>query len=505
MHLPRLMPVGLVTLGVQPWKFRERLSVTVVVKASFELREPGTLVLTDPDPLVTKDVHVDNDPSRSLTECTDLAPHLAIAEALFKGAVDVPRGGRVLARFALARASTMLFDRRVWVTAPPTNDARVRVPLEYERAFGGPTMDDNPVGGTAPLLVDARDPRVVAAFGPIARYWRARARFLSNEDRAGMRGALIELRDDFPWEFFQAAPPWQRFPGPLSGQEIVLLENLWPGRPRVELRLPEVRAEAMVHDSGADRPLPLVGDTLRVDGERGRVTVTFRGSMPHDGSQDRRVVVSARVFVRGQAPPWPAEAAKIEAQAAPTRSKPKTAAILMTELGSSTMPFAHRGAPATEPDDRARAPQSIPGAPFRAPGSSDPPAPPPASVPPPAPISVPPNPVPPPAPVVAPAPPPIAVAVSPAVAAPSFVASPAVVAAAPASRGAAAPVDVLAAIPFSLHPCPPGLAAFGLLAFGATAPLVEEAATAAPSLGGILLDTVVARAKAARAGSAATT
>ena len=66
-----------------------------------------------------------------------------------------------------------------------------RMPLIYERAYGGVGSDDNPLGvglgastaGKLPNLSDPNDPTRVACFGPVPRGFPVRKRLLGATDR----------------------------------------------------------------------------------------------------------------------------------------------------------------------------------------------------------------------------------------------------------------------------------------------------------------------------------
>ncbi len=72
--------------------------------------------------------------------------------------------------------------------APGSPRPFASMPIVYERAFGGPAVEDNPVGtgavpGSAlPNVVDPQNPHRPAGFGPIARHWGPRRRLLAGID-----------------------------------------------------------------------------------------------------------------------------------------------------------------------------------------------------------------------------------------------------------------------------------------------------------------------------------
>ncbi len=447
MNPTTLLPLGALALDAQAWRYRGRTRLTVVAKISFALPEKptagrearGPLAVCDPDPLA----------GRERGEASELAPYLPRGEGVLVGSAYVPRGDRVASRFGVARSGAMMFDRRIWATAPQSMEALVRVPLVHDASSA---------------LSDVRDPKAPHAFAPMAHPLR------------GHVGELIDLEDEVIWDSFLVSPPTQRAPGFFFGDETLLLEHVSPRVQRFEVTLPGARVEARVHDGQAGEPFALVGDHLRVEPDRGRVTLTFRASVPL--SADREVKVAARLLVAGrEAPAWPAND-----KAWAPRAAPRTEALRMEEPPQA-LPFAG----ANQQTRAAQPAAPVPGAPFGAPAAPAPPVPEGEAI---STLELPtpkrrPQPG-------QPAPP-------AAVAAPVPVAPPAPVAPAPPAQVVPASVGAAAMAPghgrAKLPAAPPGLAEFGLLPLGAApseAPPPRRAAADEPTPGAILIRTLLA-------------
>ena len=119
----------------------------------------------------------------------------------------------------------------------------------YERTYGGPDHNPNPVGmgGMAELGGKRRLPNIVhparsaqpgvepAGLAPISLEWAARRRMLRATPRRALEQPVVEIPDDLDPLYFQSAPADQRLPDPkpanagapfLRGDEWIVLEGL---------------------------------------------------------------------------------------------------------------------------------------------------------------------------------------------------------------------------------------------------------------------------------------
>jgi len=370
----RLLPIAGARAGAQVWRSRGKVFATIAVKATFEPSPTGALLLVEAaDDLVQRDEHWEQNPTRSLRDCSDLAPYLGSGEVILRGSAHVPGGSRSVVRLTVARAGASLVDKRIVVRADDLPAGRaVSIPITYENALGGPGHRQNPVGRSTPLFIDPIDPANAGSFGPIARIWHARASLLRPEHKKALQGRVWTLDEGFVADFFHAAPPNQRIAGFFAGDETIALDGFGPRGGRVEWKLSGARAEARrMHEEGAATPIALHADLLRIDTDRERVTLTWRGYFPIEEGVDG-VVVAAGVAPRGVEIAWPAVLPADDEKAATSEpaggaSAPialnETGILHMDGLAAPTLPFAERddeelGTEATKPTS------NVPGAPW---------------------------------------------------------------------------------------------------------------------------------------------
>ncbi|MEM9696830.1 MAG: pentapeptide repeat-containing protein, partial [Myxococcota bacterium] len=87
--------------------------------------------------------------------------------------------------------------------------------------------------------------------------------------------------EDFDWRHFQAAPADQWIKGFWKGDESLVLTNLHPEHPVLEMQLPGLRIRAFVNDDrAAFREVEMMLDTIFIHGDESYVTLTWRGLTP---------------------------------------------------------------------------------------------------------------------------------------------------------------------------------------------------------------------------------
>jgi hypothetical protein len=290
--LVSLVPFGPVDAAALVWRAGRELQLTVMVKARFALVADRRMRPLPPLPLVERDRHHGGDATRSLAVASDVVPFRPRVDVTLTGHAVAPRGRpsqAVAVRLAIVRAGAARLDKVVHVygdraAAADAPSAFEHVPLVYERAFGGPGHDANPVGTGAdgrsrpPNLVDPTHPRALAGFGPISRYWKARRQFVSSEQRRDLERIVPSVPSALDWRYFQAAPEDQQLEG-LDGDEWVVLDGVHPDMARVQSQLPSAGAFArLVPTTGGPGELvAMVADTLAVDVDALEATLTFRG------------------------------------------------------------------------------------------------------------------------------------------------------------------------------------------------------------------------------------
>ncbi len=252
----------------------------VAVKGTFLIQTDGTLSLAEEQEEVRLAPVFRGDPAEtSLLYDSDLVHKKSATDVLVHGHAYAPRGRPAiqvdvtLKLGPIAKTLRVIGDR-LWqdsvlglrLTQP---EPFTKVPLTYERAFGGSDQlsDDpkhhdwerlNPVGrgfATRPEhLIDTPVANIEApnlpithwksrpppaGFGPIPGHWSPRVELAGTYDEKWERERLPLLAEDFDERFHQSAPVDQQVPGFLRGGEEVELRNLTPGG-ILRCRLPRV-------------------------------------------------------------------------------------------------------------------------------------------------------------------------------------------------------------------------------------------------------------------------
>jgi len=142
------------------------------------------------------------------------------------------------------------------------------MPLTYDRAFGGPGYDRNPLGkGYAAVrnergeevlpLPNLENPRHLiaapadrpepAGVGPLEGTWPQRAKKLGTYDRRWFEDRWPGYPEDMDWSYFNAAPADQQQLDFFTGGEMVILKHLHKDKPRIESHLPRLRQRCFLN------------------------------------------------------------------------------------------------------------------------------------------------------------------------------------------------------------------------------------------------------------------
>lgn len=238
----------------------------VVVKGTFTVRSDGSTRLADDQVAIHSSAQFFGDPgSSSLRYDSDLLPSRPSTDIVALGHAYAP-GGRpaprveVSLRVGPVSKTLLVSGDRTWrkglVGLSLSDPERFeRMPLVYERAFGGADPSEgpgafearNPVGKgfaaspsslasrAAPNIEDPRhllrsadDRPAPAGFGPIAAHWAPRARRSGTHDQRWELERMPLVPDDFDDRYYQCAPDDQQAPGYLRGGEPVELRNMTP-------------------------------------------------------------------------------------------------------------------------------------------------------------------------------------------------------------------------------------------------------------------------------------
>ncbi|WP_437608233.1 DUF2169 domain-containing protein [Sorangium sp. So ce834] len=340
-----VLRAGPVAAGARLWRSRGQLHVTLVAKATFAMVAGGEARRIEPMEVIRSEVYVRGHPMRPLLAASDLAPWLERAEVVLTGHAWAPGGvpvRRMPARLAIVRGAAALVDKRLEVVGDraasaalpdPEPEPFVKMPIEYQRAWGGADEPENPFGVGAladaggkislPNVLPPGGRRAPIGLGPVPAIAPARARLLRGLARSELEG-VASIPEDFDWSYFQSAPLDQRFDQVLGGEQIAL-EGLSPHHPALATRLPALRALATIYlPNGAQRWLSLSGDTLIVHADAERCAVVFRGSFQVASEEALSALrVAVGVEVGGEPVPWP-DLAEVLARAPLAEAAPET-------------------------------------------------------------------------------------------------------------------------------------------------------------------------------------
>ncbi|KYG01723.1 hypothetical protein BE20_52405, partial [Sorangium cellulosum] len=340
-----VLRAGPVAAGATLWRSRGQLHATLVAKATFAMVAGGEARRIEPMEVIRSEVYARGHPMKPLLAASDLAPWLERAEVVLTGHAWAPGGvpvRRMPVRLAIVRGAAALVDKRLEVigdraasaaSPDPEPEPFVKMPIEYQRAWGGVDEPENPFGVGAladpdgklslPNVLPPGGRRAPVGLGPIPPIAPTRARLLRGIARSELEG-IASIPEDFDWSYFQSAPLDQRFDRVLGGEQIVL-EGLSPQRPALATRLPALRALATIYlPNGAQRWLSLSGDTLIVHADAERCAVVFRGSFQVASEEALSALrVAVGVEVGGEPVPWP-DVAEVLARAPLAEASPET-------------------------------------------------------------------------------------------------------------------------------------------------------------------------------------
>jgi hypothetical protein len=303
-----------------------------VVKATFTIGEQ----LTPADeqvPVTLASEHHGDPAASSLRAASDVSLTKPGTDVLLVGSAWAPNGRPTwqmdvsLRVGALAKTVRVCGDR-VWDSGSGGATVAwvepfVRMPLVWERAFGGTDHTDkgpvadrrNPVGagfrvdgGAKPLaglplpnvedplapLTSWKDRPTPAGFAPIAPHWEPRVSYAGTYDDAWQANRAPFLPRDFNPRFFHVAPPGLTAPTYLVGGEPVDVRGATQSG-ALRFALPAVRMRATYHVDSATEVRWANLDTVTIEPDEQRVVLVWRASLTCDKKllRVRKIVAEA--------------------------------------------------------------------------------------------------------------------------------------------------------------------------------------------------------------------
>lgn len=197
------------------------------------------------------------------------------------------------ARIQLKRADKILFTKslmafgdrkweRLGMTQPEPFE---KMPVVWERAFGGPEYEPNALGrGLVPVEEEGvkihRLPNIEDAaasvsspgdrptpigFGPLQITRKERMSRAGTYDKAWLDKLYPAPPADFHWEFYNLAPLDQRIPGFFEGNETLRIEGMHPEHRTLEVSLPDAVVKFFVLRKSKEAAFELEAHTARLD------------------------------------------------------------------------------------------------------------------------------------------------------------------------------------------------------------------------------------------------
>lgn len=307
----------------------------VAVKGSFSFGHRGVELADEQQPVTLADEYRAEPGSSSLRRASEAHLEKMGTDVLVEAQACAP-AERPLAHVDVSVAvagrqqSARVHGNRYWTEGlgglrPSRAQPFVRMPVVYERAFGGthivdpererqPSEPRNPVGcGFAgkrsvkellgqpvPNVEDLRAPVVAPSsrgtpvgFGPVAPSWEPRKSYAGTYDDAWQQTRAPYLPHDFDPRYFNVAPPALIVPQGLVGGESVGLLGFHPqGAQR--FTLPRCELGIVVTLAGTPHSLPSRLETLSLEPTEERFGLSWRASLQVDKKMLRveQIVVS---------------------------------------------------------------------------------------------------------------------------------------------------------------------------------------------------------------------
>lgn len=205
-----------------------------------------------------------------------------------------------------------VFGDRYWrqghITSP---EPFTRMPLVYERAFGGVDISDgqvraaeehNPVGkgfagrktraemeGMAlpnlecpsQLIQSMEEVPSPACFGPVAAHWQPRVELAGTYDETWQQTRAPYLPADYQPAFMNSAHPDLIYPGYLQGGEMVSIRGMHPSG-EISFQLPQIRLHNRITVSNAEHSSAFNLETLLLEPNQLRLSMVWRAALPCD-------------------------------------------------------------------------------------------------------------------------------------------------------------------------------------------------------------------------------
>ncbi|MEQ9406785.1 MAG: DUF2169 domain-containing protein [Fuerstiella sp.] len=287
-------------------------SLTLIVKATFQLCPDGVMQLADEQVPPTGDVPFPDtdDPAAAPRYENDFAFFKPKADVLLTGHCHAPNGqpvqrlrvslqaGQVSRALDICGPRSWHYTRREWTVTEPELFSSVE--LRYGLCFGGQGWDANPEGigfyddqqkrsgdplplpQILPAGADLQSPDdtvEVAGFAPEGKWHGRRRQQLGTYDDHWEKHGWPWFPSDFSWQHYNAAPASLQVEEYLRGDEQIVLQNLHPVHSELTSQLPGLRIRCFVNPAGAAfKEVPTHLDTLWIDSDNEQAILVWRGN-----------------------------------------------------------------------------------------------------------------------------------------------------------------------------------------------------------------------------------
>lgn len=283
-------------------------ALTLIAKATFDLGTGSPVLAAAQAPLVSSPRYRGAPGAGSLERDAEIGPLKAATDVLLLGHAHAAHAGATEAMVELRvgplHKRVQVFGDRRWARVggrlqPGEPQPFEQMPLVWERAFGGPAFDRNPVGvgyvrnaqahdpegGPLPnledpgaLLREPGDAPAPACFAFVSPIWTPRRAHAGTFDETWELSRFPRLPVDFDQRFHGSAPADLQVAGFLRGGEAVEIHGVSPRGP-LRFSLPELGLRGRFRlRRDEPREVALALDTVIIDADALRLELVYRGA-----------------------------------------------------------------------------------------------------------------------------------------------------------------------------------------------------------------------------------
>lgn len=236
--------------------------------------------------------------------------------------IELKRGER-----SLIHKGLMVFGDRTWTRFGMTQpEPFEKMPVTWERAFGGPDYEANAIGrGLVPMdengvkvhrlpnvedlvspIQGPGDRPTPVGFGPLQIVRKERMSRAGTYDKSWLDKVYPAPPDDFHWEFYNVAPLDQRISGFFEGNETLRVDGMHPEERILETTLPGLVVKFFLQRKGKEGEA-LEVRTARIDSlialpTAGKLAVVYRAVAPVESDDAHDVATIMGAVEAGDAP-----------------------------------------------------------------------------------------------------------------------------------------------------------------------------------------------------------